>query len=292
MQSQIEAHHIFTYTDSELNLEDRANYCLDVCIGRQRLSMVVYQNNRIYGLRFINTTFALLEAGHNQLAVVIEQAQWYSQGYQRVRVFIDDANFTLVPAPLFDATQASTYLKLIHKQGSHLHTLWSATPYHQANCVFAIPSVLYSSIQTLLSPASIHHHSEVLLHAAAAYHENDLKHHLLVNITQHFITLLYYAKGEIKYCNTFEVDADTDTVYFILSVAEQLKLPAEQFGIYLSGDISATSATLSLLKKYIPDVIMANRLEGIQYPISFREFQEQQHYLAIHTLLCESSAAV
>lgn len=292
MQSQIEAHHIFTYTDSELNLEEKASYCLDICIGRQRLSMVVFNDSRVYGLRFINTNFPLFEATLSQWEAVIKQAQWVDTGYQRVRIFIDDANFTLVPAPLFDAAEAQSYLKLIHKQGIHHKTLWSKTPYHQANCVFSIPEKLITNLQLLLRTSDIHHMSEVLLHAAAAYHDSDLKHHLLVNINQHFITVLHFSKGEIKYCNTFEIDADTDTVYFILSVAEQLKLPAELFGIYLSGDISATSSTLSLLKKYIPDVHLANRLEGIQYPISFREFQEQQHYLAIHTLLCESSAEI
>jgi hypothetical protein len=76
-------------------------------------------------------------------------------------------------------------------------------------------------------------------------------------------------------------------VYFILSVAEQLKMQADKFGIYVMGDISSTSATIGLLKKYITHVQTMNRFEGIQYPLSFREFQEQQHYLAIHTLLCE-----
>ncbi|MES2690148.1 MAG: DUF3822 family protein, partial [Bacteroidota bacterium] len=81
--------------------------------------------------------------------------------------------------------------------------------------------------------------------------------------------------------------SDTDLVYYVLSVATLLKLPQEKFGAIVMGDISVTSSTINMLKKYVPEVQMANRLEGIQYPVSFREFQDQQHYLAIHSLLCE-----
>jgi hypothetical protein len=287
MQSQIESHHIFTYIDSELDLSAVENYALDVCLATNRISFTIHNTNRVMGFKYANTSFDVFACNGNQLKDLVSQLEWYNSTYKNIRIFIDNENFTLVPEALFDINQADTYLYLVHKKLPNLQVLHNALNKQQTVCVFALPQSCYTAIRSVLGNAEIIHQSLLLTQTATEFNENDLKQHLLVNVAPSFITVLHYQQNDIKFLNTYHVDADTDTVYFILSVAEQLKMQADKFGIYVMGDISSTSATIGLLKKYITHVQTMNRFEGIQYPLSFREFQEQQHYLAIHTLLCE-----
>ena len=287
MQSQIESHHIFTYIDSELDLSAVENYALDVCLATNRISFTIHNTNRVMGFKYANTSFDVFACNSNQLKDLVSQLEWYNSSYKNIRIFIDNENFTLVPEALFDINQPETYFYLVHKKLPNLQVLHNALNKQHTVCVFALPQSSYIAIRSVLGNAEIIHQSLLLTQTATEFNENDLKQHLLVNVAPSFITVLHYQQNEIKFLNTYHVDADTDTVYFILSVAEQLKMQADKFGIYVMGDISSTSATMGLLKKYITHVQTMNRFEGIQYPLSFREFQEQQHYLTIHTLLCE-----
>jgi hypothetical protein len=287
MQSQTDSFHTFTYTDSELDLSAKENYALDICLGTNRISFTLFNANRVLGFRYINTNINILEANASQLLHLVNALEWYSISYKNIRVFIDNETFSMIPEALFDVNQAGTYLNLVHKKLTDLQVLHSALPKNQSVCVFSLSQHCYAAINSIFGAPLIMHQSMVLLQTAAEFNESDLKQHLLVYVSNSFIAILQYHQNEIKFLNTYHVDADTDTVYFILSVAEQLKLQADKFGIYVMGDISSTSATMGLLKKYIPNVQTINRVDGLQYPLSFREFQEQQHYLAIHTLLCE-----
>lgn len=288
MQSQTDLYNMLTYTDSELDLSTPEQYVLEVCLSAHKLTFMVHRNNRIMGLRKLTTAANLLDqssAAHVQDAV--KRLEWYKPGFREIRLFIDDEKFTLVPEPLFESDKAATYLNLVYKNTAQDKILTTRLSNHAAVSVFGINDNLFRFIQATFSNVSVLHINQVLIRLASQYNGNDLKNHLLVQISDHFISVLYYQNKEIKFMNTFTVESDTDMVYYVLSVAALLKLPQEKFGVIVMGDVSVSSSTINLLKKYVPEVLMANRLEGIQYPVSFREFQDQQHYLAIHSLLCE-----
>ena len=62
----------------------------------------------------------------------------------------------------------------------------------------------------------------------------------------------------------------------------------EKLQVNLFGNISNTSSLVGLMKKYISHVELMKRSDNFSYPASFREFQEQQNYLQVNSLLCAS----
>ena len=287
MQSQTENLQIFSYTDSELNLSDTEQYQLDVTISAYRLAFTISLHSRVLAYKYVTAKENLLHAERSVLQHCTDLLGWDSQHYKQIRVFIQHELFTLVPEALFDASQVEGYLSLVHKLPSNHETLAVSVTKHHALCVFALPVNLLQYIKQLFNPSLIAPQALVLLKIAEQFNQHDLKQRLIVDIEERFITMLYYQNNEIAYLNTFTTQADTDITYFVLSVAELLKLSPDKCGLYLLGNVSVTSSTIGLLKKYIPEVIPISRMNAITYPASFREFQEQQHYLPIHSLLCE-----
>jgi hypothetical protein len=66
--------------------------------------------------------------------------------------------------------------------------------------------------------------------------------------------LIYYNGQQLQFSNIFQTEAETDIIYFILSVAEQQNLPANQLQLVLMGDVNSTGTLLPFLKKYIPNL--------------------------------------
>jgi hypothetical protein len=287
MQTQTDLFNIYTYTDSELDLNTPELYALDVCISAHQVSFVVCKNLRVMGLRKLNTRLNLLHQDAMQLITVVRQLEWLSNQYKQIRVFIDDERFTLVPEPLFDADKAADYLHLLHKQIPNEKVMGTRMLQQTAVGVFGVNEYLYQYIQTIFNTSSVYHISTVMVQLASQYNNNDLKNSLLVNINEEHIRILYYHNNEVKFLNTFVVPTDADMVYYILSVAGMQGLPKDKFTAIVMGDLSPSSSTLHLLRKYIPEVITANRLDDIKYPLSFREFADHQNYLNIHSFLCE-----
>lgn len=287
MQTQKEQLNTFTYTDSELAFENSNHYLADVSISAQRICITISLPQRVLGFRYIQTNNNWFNASANEIKNGIDMLEWLSHQYKQVRVFINNNLYTLVPEALFENDNAAEYLHAVHKVTSTHQILTTAVQNRQAVCVFALSKTMLTAIKQYINPASMLHHSANMIQLANQFNETDLKHHLLVNIEQDFISVLLYQQNEIHYFNTFIVETDTDIVYFILSVAEMLKLPKDKFGIYLLGNFSNTSATVQLLKKYVTNVHLMPRLQSVQYPIAMREVQEHQHYLPLHTLLCE-----
>lgn len=287
MQSQTESFVTRIYTDSELDLSQPHRYSLNVWIASGQLGFMLYQGDRVYGMRTIEPQTDLFHASSAQLMQLVKELEWYTPDLKQVTVFIDHQSYTLVPEALFSAQQAASYLGMVHPVSNKDVVLANRIADHAAMCVFSVPQSLHTLIKIIFPSAEIAHQLQSLLAISKHTSDRSFRDTLIVQIHGDFMDVLYYYNSEIKYLNTFKTEADTDMVYFMLSVCEQLKLNSEKFAVVLMGNISNTSAAVGLMKKYIPEVRFAERLEGIHFPVSFREMQSQEQYTLIHSLLCE-----
>lgn len=288
MQSQTEQAAIFTYTDTEFNPSETEQYGLDICFMPNRICATVHHQHKVWAFRFVNSNTSVFQLSFSGLNQLLQTLEWANKPFRQVRVFIDDHNYTLVPDALFDAQQPQQYLSLIHKITPHHAVLTDHFGNQRATVVYYLPTEFKRNVEQFFGTSvTFKHQATNLLTIAGAFSDEDLKHSLLIDYHHGFVNVLHMVKNEIRFLNTFTIEADTDLVYFILSVAEQQQLPATRFKVFLQGDISVTSSAVALLKKYVPEVQMVKRLDGIHYPLAFREFQDQQYFLPIHSLLCE-----
>lgn len=287
MQSQTESLTTYSYTDSELNTASTDTLTLDVCFAADKISYTLHSGHKIWGFRYLQTTTPVFELHASVLQQLLNKLEWLTLSTKQTRVFIETSMFTLVPSVLFEATKAETYLQLTHKltAAHHVSTYELAT--QKAVVVYGMPQSFNQFLLHTFANAPVVPYLQNLIQVAQSFPADELKQSLVVYFGKEYCTILSYVKNEIAFLNTYPVASDTDAVYFILSVAELLQLQANKFGIYTLGDLSVTSSLFALLKKYIPHVLTAGRLDGISYPLAFREFQDQQHYLPLHTLLCE-----
>lgn len=286
MQSQTENHTIYYYADEEQFTVSPELYNLDITVSKHKISMLVFQSGAVVAIKYIEYKHNLFEmpAALNNLA---NELAWHNLGFNQIRLIVDSPVFSLVPEPLFDASKAKDYLTLIHQTAQPLHTAYHKTGKHQSILVWALPYGVYNTIQQVFKPTLTLHAVQVFLDNGFKMSASQMVNQLLVHYSPDSITVGYLLQQEIKYLNTFTIDADTDMIYYLISVAAQLKLQEQKFGVVMMGEFSSNSASLPLMKKYIPHVQLMKRWPDIVYPEALRTLPEHQQFLNLHSLVCE-----
>jgi len=286
MQTQ-EKFTIKNYTDIE-GLESNVQRCtLFLHFGANNLKAVVASKskNAIYSLKIIESKEKnIFKSSASDLKSLVENL--YPFEFETTKIIIDNNRHSIVPEPLFAGDKAESYLKLNTVLDKNFKVLYNRIGNNKVS-VFALNEDFYKSVISLFPHSEIIHETQLMMIFLSETNFKNDKETLFVNVHDSYIEVAQLKNSALNYYNTFRAEADTDIIYFVLSVAELQKLNPEKLHIILFGDVSNTGSLPALMKKYIPDVELLKRPETYSYPASFREFQEQQNYLPICSLLCE-----
>lgn len=287
MQAQT-AISVKNYLNREM-LESRAHHCtLFINISNHQVVFLAADTNQkeVAGLCAIDAPQGhLFEKSLSDLRELFNRFEFFNKEFQAIHMVIETPHYTIVPEALFVSEKAASYLRLIHKISP------AEGVYHTRSnervTLFSVNQLFYQALKVMFPAATVQHYAATLIDSifnSVSKNEKDILH---VNLHSNYMDLVHIKNSQLQFYNTFPFEADTDIVYFILSVAEQQKMNHDRLGIILSGDISSSSSLVNMLRKYIPEVHLQKRPEEYTHPASFREFQEQQYYTSIAGLLCE-----
>lgn len=242
-------------------------------------------NQRIAGLTVLELTDnSIFQKGLFELRSWMEGLELYGKEYSNTHLIFETPQYSIVPEALFLAEKADAMLALQHDLPKFSVVRSNRIDAGHWVNVYAVPEIFLNTIKVLFPQADVHHYAEYLL--PALLNINDRKSDTLyVNMHAQYMDVVHLHAHELRFMNTFQTEADTDIIYFILSVAEQQKINADKLQLVLTGDVNANGTLLSLLRKYVPNVTLFKRMDDYSYPASFREFQEQQFFTATSVLL-------
>lgn len=280
---------IKNYIDREQleQLESTCDLWVTLSPGRITLFAASTASHHVVGLTVLEMEDAsFFQKGLFEIRGWIEGLELYSQEYKSVRLVFEVPEYTIVPEALFVPEKAEVLIASLFDLPK-FHTVKS-NRVDTLSCVnvFAVPDIFCSTMKVLFPQASVHHYAEFLLQTNCSLN-NQGQHTLFVNMHSTYLDAMHLYHQELKFVNTFVFEADTDVIYYVLSVAEQQKLTMDKLQLVLTGDINANGALLQLLRKYVPNVSLYKRDDLFLFPASFREFQDQQYFIQSVALLCE-----
>lgn len=97
------------------------------------------------------------------------------------------------------------------------------------------------------------HHLTVLLEKLLTKNISQEKT-MFVNVSKKYMDILVLENKKLVLSNSFSYQTKEDFIYYILFVAEQLELSAEDFNVYFMGDITKESKFYEITYKYIRNV--------------------------------------
>lgn len=280
---------IKNYIDREQLVHIAATCDLWVQFAADRITLFAADkaNQRIAGLTVLEVSdHSVFQKGLFELRGWFEGLELYGKEYSNTHIVMETPQYSIMPEALFVAEKAGSMLALQHDLPKFSVVKSNRIDSKQWVNVYSVPEIFLNTVKVLFPQADVHHYAEFMLQSLL--NVNDRRHDILyVNMHAQYMDIVHLHGQELRFVNTFQTEADTDVIYFILSVAEQQKISGEKLYLVLTGDINTNGSLLSLLRKYVPDVALFKRADGFSYPASFREFQDQQYFTAISVLLCE-----
>jgi hypothetical protein len=261
------------YIDNEYIEQHAADLDVWYYFYESRITCLICNRHdkRVAGLLTIEQK-DVIELSLSQLKDALSQIGLPELSSEQIHPVIVDSRYTIVPEPLYVGEKAEIMFKLVH-------------PF-----LYATSELFYRTLRVVFPGSEIHHYATDLFKYIEQFGNNPANR-LYVHLHATYFDVINYQKQNLTYHNTFPYEADTDIIYFLLSLCENLHIPSEKIEVVLSGDFNSNHALTGLMKKYIPTVTIMQRNEEWTYAASMRELQEQQYFMELTGLLCASFQA-
>lgn len=194
---------------------------------------------------------------HNylQLQTAFEDVFRYDKllqsAYRQTHIGLLSSTTTLIPIDLYDAEKTRFYLEhnaVLTKEDIVLEDVLSGVGAHQ---VYAFNRAIFETLQAQFPQARFKH---VLSSLIAAYEQSNKGKTVYANIIGTRLQVVVFDGKKLLLANTFTQHSDTDVMYFIGLIFNQLNLDAKKNKVMLSGEVDTKSPTYFTLQKYIKHV--------------------------------------
>jgi hypothetical protein len=174
-----------------------------------------------------------------------DQKEFYA-----IRIIIHEIFFTLVPEPIFDLRDMKAYLKLNHPHRVKSKNLSNRISVANAVCVFSLEEGLYELLKKKFPGADFCHTSLPFCTMAL----NKSTESAFFQCYEKSMELAIVKDQKLALYNIFSLQDETDIIYFILNAYKSTGIDPTAHPLFISGLLSKTSETISLIGKYIKDI--------------------------------------
>jgi len=274
--------------DESFSPEKGANYFLSIMVGDDSISWSVLdrKRNKVIVLKskpaeesLIGVSLSHLLKTHETLAEV---------QYRSVHVSVVNRFSTLIPSGLYEKGDEEKYFGFNISPEKKLLVMTNKLKTDGMVNVFGVAEPIAEAIKNSFPHSTLHHFSTPLIDgillSASASHEKKMFLHLQKNSCEIVVT---HGKKLILY-NSFPCSETEECAYYVMFVAEQLKLNHSELELNLLGEIAKESVIKKLLSQYIGNVIFCKRPSMFEYSYDFNELPSHFYFPLISQHLCAS----
>lgn len=223
----------------------------------------------------LKTPEALLE----EIKPVFKKDKNLHLDFKNVNIIYRNNLNSIVPIAYFDESNLSQYLNFSIKTLKTDYIAYDTLKNTKANNIY-IP---YVNINNYLfqhfGEFEYRHHLSVYIDKLIDLNnENDSKT-MYINVDHKSFDIVVLKGKELLFSNIFSYKTKEDFLYYVLFVAEQLKLDTNSFNLFISGKINEDSEVFKLCYKYIRNIKF---LESNNSIFKFLEAKRHSNFILLH----------
>ena len=175
--------------------------------------------------------------------------------FSRVRVVLVTTKSTLVPESLIDPQNNSLLMGLNHDVEEVEEILTCNVKNGSILCLFVTNAWLKKIIVAKFPGCTIFHQCAPLIDGVMISVKNKVaRKKVFVNVENEFFDLVVVNGENLLLHNTFPFQTDTDFVFYLMSVFEQLKLNPQVNEVTFSGNVDYDSSFVILSRRFVKNV--------------------------------------
>ncbi|MFW6389413.1 MAG: DUF3822 family protein [Marinilabiliaceae bacterium] len=203
---------------------------------------------------------------------LLEENELLNLPYKKVFVLVPSPASTLVPAGLFNSSEASRWLSFTHEIPHGHKVMHAPMKLSDAWNIFSIPE----NMETLFTrqfpePVFLHPYIPIAETKLAINRPGSGRSQVIISLQKEYFDMTVLEKNNLKLCNSFEINGENDLIYFTLFVFEQLELTPAQTDIQVIGCNPDKENIIHSLRKYIKHVKQPGLPGSFQYSYLFKD---------------------
>ncbi len=236
---------------------------LSIQLSSDGFSFCVYDSELHQYIHFVDIPFSTPLTHPNlllkEVKQIFEDNEILHQKYNEVLLIHHNSLNTFVPTAYFNKDYLHQYLQNTVKTFSNDYVNFDELP-SVNTCNVYIPFVNVNNFIFDYFGAFTY------LHSASTFLENILKlysvqeQEMFVNVYQNNFQVIVLENNKLMLSNSFNYQTKEDFVYYILFVAEQLKMNPNEFNLTLFGNIQEHDEYYTLLFNYVRNVVVYNKV--------------------------------
>lgn len=275
--------------DKSLDKENTRNYHLSIQADLNGFSFCIldigkkiYLGLRHYQLEDIYST----ENYVDKLTEIFNEDNLLNRQFQSSSFVYLTQKSTLIPESFFDKSNLKAYFEFNQSLNELDEINYNFIAEINAYNIFTVPNYIVNEVVNRLKNVNLFHQATPFI---KSIFEKDIKTEsecVYVNMNNKFIDIAVAVENRLLLYNTFQFQKETDLLYFILYIYNQLNLDTRNSKLYISGEQSDKTRYYNELKKYITTV---KYLEPVDFLFSgVLEKYEKYKFLNLFNLVsCE-----
>ncbi len=208
--------------------------------------------------------------------------------YQRIesiKIHFYASKFVLVPAQYYFFGNDRELLETQHKTIASGDQIFGDTlKLLNAQNIYSLPN---GTANTVFANTTIQHAYTSLIETLLFVYQQDTQTHLFVNVRMGSADVIALQNGKLLLANPYDIHADTDLVYFLALICQELDFDTATTPINLMGNISNNDDLHTQIKQYFQKVNFIKQIPYLKYDPAFKDVSAHQHFSLMSLLACE-----
>lgn len=208
--------------------------------------------------------------------------------FKSTEIIYATEKFTLVPQAFFQNGSAEKYFSFNHEVEKGYSLEKTLLNKGEAWCIFSVPENLKEFLALKFPKANVRHNLFPLIERALKENKNfpDRKQ-VHLNFFRSYFEIIVVSGSKLLLCNQFNYTGDTDVLYYVLYVFDQLKLPADSAELIIHGYFMQTNPMYQAFKKYIRKTVFASPTSLFTYSYTFSQLSDHFFTSLLDLYKCE-----
>ncbi|MCF8372004.1 MAG: DUF3822 family protein [Bacteroidales bacterium] len=208
--------------------------------------------------------------------------------YKGIGIIYISPYSTMVPLAIFDKAKAEKLFEANHGKMSNIDILSNKLKNLDMVNVFAIPDCLLRILSRQFINFKLYHQATPLIINAITDNSNYKRGlRIYINQNKKIVDMLVVNSGRLMLFNSFGYNSESDILYYLVNIAEQLQNIGPVEEVVLSGKIQLNEILQAQIGKYFKPVSLFNPSEKFKFSDSFEEFTGSGFSLLFNMHSCE-----
>ncbi|MDG1719055.1 MAG: DUF3822 family protein [Flavobacteriales bacterium] len=269
-----------SFSSEDLDFQNSENYHLSVEIQNEQLSFCLLDTTKLEYI-FLKSIKA-----NNPLEMVqlINNEEILKYNFFSSSVSYKNFPSAIIPNPLYDATKKEVYADFAIGETKKIKT--DIIHHDDSTILYSVEENITNTLNQIQTEIKEKNSSTVAISSILDKYSGLKEKSCFVIKEKNKIEIIVIQDDQLILQNYFEVNSNTDILYFTLFCFEQLKMDPNKNELYLIGNIEKGDETHSLLYDYIRNISFARISKNLSFSKELNQITKHQYFTLFSQILC------